>query len=214
MYATDPRLASNQQILKLVTDLRGGSLGTLGAVALFGVMILVFSIGEGFVPPGWGFPVGNDGWLAGTGDRYRPSPSGTSREITRPSTMPHQEFVDLTPQERRNLPHANDKRITHEGRPELVVGFWQAKEKVGDHGAVHNLPYTLKAKSRTKTVKSDENTLQMMESLVDMPNRNNIKWIEDGTYQGNTDREFAAIHVYDVDQRIIAVYNKERLSHF
>jgi hypothetical protein len=55
IYATDPRLASNQQILKLVKDLRGGSWGLVGTAALLGFMILIFSIGEGFVPnPGWG----------------------------------------------------------------------------------------------------------------------------------------------------------------
>jgi hypothetical protein len=55
IYATDPRLASNQQILKLVKDLRGGSWGLVGTAALLGFMILILSIGEGFVPnPGWG----------------------------------------------------------------------------------------------------------------------------------------------------------------
>ena len=34
IYATDPRLASNQQILKLVKDLRGGSWGLVGTAAL------------------------------------------------------------------------------------------------------------------------------------------------------------------------------------
>jgi hypothetical protein len=49
IYATDPRLASNQQIFRLVNDLRGGSWGLLAAAALLGFMILIFSIGEGFV---------------------------------------------------------------------------------------------------------------------------------------------------------------------
>ena len=48
----------------------------------------------------------------------------------------------------------------------------------------------------------------MMRSIVDMPNRNNVIWFEDGTYQGGTDREFEAIHIYDVDKRIIAVFKK------
>jgi hypothetical protein len=47
-----------------------------------------------------------------------------------------------------------------------------------------------------------------MESIVDMPNRKNVKWFEDGTYQGGTSREFEAIHIYDPDKRIIAVFKK------
>ena len=58
IYATDPR--SNQQILNLVKDLRGGSWsGLVGSVAFLGFVILMLAIGEGFVPnpdPGWGLP--------------------------------------------------------------------------------------------------------------------------------------------------------------
>jgi hypothetical protein len=58
MYLTDPRLSSNQQVLGLVKDLRGGSLGLIGTVAYLVVIILIFSMSEGFVPhpvdPGWG----------------------------------------------------------------------------------------------------------------------------------------------------------------
>lgn len=122
--------------------------------------------------------------------------------------MPHEEFGGLTKSERRNLPHSNDMKIIHEGRPELVVGFYQSKYKVDDHGAVHNLPYTIKANGGTKTDKTDENVLKMMQSIVDMLNRDNVKWFEDGTYQGGTDREFEAIQIYDVKNRVIAVFNK------
>ena len=38
-----------------------------------------------------------------------------------------------------------------------------------------------------------------MRSIVDMPNRDNVRWFEDGTYQGGTDRGFEAIHIYDLD---------------
>jgi hypothetical protein len=104
--------------------------------------------------------------------------------ITRPTAMPHQEFVGLTQEERRALPHSNDMKIIHE----LKVGFWQSKFKVGDHGAIHDLPYTIKDNGGTKTEKTDDNALKMMRSIVDMPNRDNVKWIEDGTSQGGTDR--------------------------
>ena len=58
MYLTDPRLSSNQQVLELVKELRGGSWGLVGTAAFLGLIILIFSMGEGFVPnnpnPGWG----------------------------------------------------------------------------------------------------------------------------------------------------------------
>jgi hypothetical protein len=58
MYLTDPRLSSNQQVLGLIKDLRGGSLGLIGTAAFLVVIILIFSVSGGFVPhpvdPGWG----------------------------------------------------------------------------------------------------------------------------------------------------------------
>ena len=60
----------------------------------------------------------------------------------------------------------------------------------------------------TRTEKTDENALKMMRSIVNMPNRDNVRWFEDGTYQGGTDREFEAIHIYDLDKQVIAVFKK------
>lgn len=57
IYATDPRLSSNQQVLKIIKDLRGGN---LEVVILVGAIILILSLSQGasFVPnnqnPGWG----------------------------------------------------------------------------------------------------------------------------------------------------------------
>lgn len=44
-----------------------------------------------------------------------------------------------------------------------------------------------------------------MGSIVDMPNRNNVEWFKNGIYQGNTDLEFEAIHIYDLDKLEISV---------
>ena len=134
--------------------------------------------------------------------------TGSTLTITRPTAMPHQEFVGLTKEERRQLPHPNDMTTNHEGYPKLEVGFWQSKFKVGDHGAVHDLPYTVKDNGGTKTEKTDDNALKMMRSIVDMPNRDNVRCFEDGTYQRGTDREFEAIHIYDLDKQVIAVFKK------
>ena len=58
MYLTDAKISSNQEVLKLVKELRGGSWGLVGTAAVLGLIILIFSMGEGFVPnnlnPGWG----------------------------------------------------------------------------------------------------------------------------------------------------------------
>ncbi len=225
MYLTDPRLSSNQEVLKLVKELRGGSWGLVGTAALLGLIILIFSMGEGFVPnnpnPGWGLDRPNPFQPPTAEHRYPPAYDlffprrtpgcprpGSTLQINRPTAMPHEEFVGLTKEERRALPHSNDMKIIDEGRPELEVGFWQSKFKVGDHGAVHDLPYTVKANGGTKTEKTDDNAFKMMRSIVDMPNRDNVRWFEDGTYQGGTDRGFEAIHIYDLDKKVIAVFKK------
>lgn len=99
-------------------------------------------------------------------------------------------------------------KITCEGYPELNVSFYQSKWKVGKHGAIHGLPYTIKENRGTKTEKTNDNALKMMRSIVNMPNRNNVRWFENGTYQGNTNRSFEAIHIYDLDEEVIAVFKK------
>jgi hypothetical protein len=58
MYLTDPRLSSNQQILELVKELRGGSWSLVGTAAFLGLIILIFSMGEDFVQNNL-----NLGWL-------------------------------------------------------------------------------------------------------------------------------------------------------
>lgn len=49
MHLTDPRVSSNQEVLKLVKELRGESWSLLGTAALVGLIVLIFSMGEGFV---------------------------------------------------------------------------------------------------------------------------------------------------------------------
>ena len=204
----------NDQLLK---KLRGGDLSANLTIIAVGVVVYVMcqlsgvdafaiynQIGK------WNAPTVDPGF--GLNPTYGKTPSrpgtGSTLAITRPTAMPHQEFVGLTKEERRQLPHPNDMIINHEGYPELGVGFWQSKLKVGDHGAVHGLPYTVKTNDGTKTEKTDDNTLKMMRSVVDMPNRDNVRWFEDGTYQGGTDRGFEAIHIYDLDKQVIGVFKK------
>lgn len=137
--------------------------------------------------------------------------TGSTLEITRPTAMPHQEFTDLTKEERRQLPHHYDKIIDIEGHPLLQVRFWQSRFKVVDHGALHGLPYSVTNNGGTKTEKSDDNALAMMKSIEDMPDRPKAIWFDqdDVTYQRGTDREFPAVYILDDDTKVVAVFNKE-----
>lgn len=76
MYLNDPRISSNQEVLKLVKELRGGSWGILGTAAFLGLIIWIFSIGEGFVPnnlnPGQGLDRPNPFQPPAAEHRYPP----------------------------------------------------------------------------------------------------------------------------------------------
>ena len=58
MYLTDPIISSNQEVLKLVKELRGGSWGLIETAVVVGLIILILSMGEAFIPTnpnlGWG----------------------------------------------------------------------------------------------------------------------------------------------------------------
>jgi hypothetical protein len=137
--------------------------------------------------------------------------TGSTLQITRPTATPHQEFDGLTKEERHQVPHHHDKIIDVEGHPQLRVGFWQSRYKVPDHGALHGLPYSVKNNSGTKTEKSDDTALAMMQSIEDMSHRPNAMWFDqdDVIYQGGTDREFPAVYILDNDTKVIAVFNKQ-----
>ena len=89
--------------------------------------------------------------------------TGSTLQITRPTAMPHH----------------HDKIIDIEGHQLLLVGFWQSRFKVADHGTVHGLPYSVKNNGGTKTEKSDDNVLAIMQSIEDMPHRPNAIWFDE-----------------------------------
>jgi hypothetical protein len=214
IYMMDERFLKTSEVSKLINKIRGGSL--IEAVAALVVIVVIWQIVgvriEGFVlpNPGWGVDRPNPFQPAGGHLRYPPVP-GSALEITRPTAMPHQEFVGLTKEERRQVPHPYDKIIHVEGHPRLRVGFWQSRYKVPDHGALHGLPYSVKNNGGTKTEKSDDTALAMMQSIEDMPHRPNAIWFDqdDVTYQGGTDREFPAVYIFDDDTKVVAVFNKQ-----
>jgi hypothetical protein len=76
MYLNDPRISSNQEVLKLVKELRVGSWGLLGTAAFLGLIILIFSMEEGFVPNnlnlGWGLERSNRFQPPASDHRYPP----------------------------------------------------------------------------------------------------------------------------------------------
>jgi hypothetical protein len=137
--------------------------------------------------------------------------SGSTLQITRPTAMPHQEFDGLTKEDRRQVPHHHDKIIDVEGHPRLRVGFWQSRYKVPDHGSLHGLLYSVKNNGGTKTEKSDDTALAMMQSIEDMPHRPNAIWFDqdEAIYQGGTDRAFPAVYIFDDDTKVVAVFNKQ-----
>jgi hypothetical protein len=151
----------------------------------------------------------------GLNPTYRKTPSrprtGSALEITRPTAMPHPEFVGLTKEHKRQVHHHHDRIIHVEGHPQLRIGFWQCRFKVLKHGAIHGLPYNRKENGSTRTEKSDDNALVMIQSIEDMPHRPNAVWFDqdDVTYQGGTDRGFPAVYIFDEDTKIAAVFNKQ-----
>ena len=47
----------------------------------------------------------------------------------------------------------------------------------------------------------------MRDSLVDMPNNQDIIWYTDGQYQGETQRGCDSVNLFDPDRNLTAVYH-------
>jgi hypothetical protein len=133
------------------------------------------------------------------------SQPGPSLQMQRPSSVPHQEYVGMTKEERRNLPDPRDGFIDVEGHPKLTARYGQVKYKTPDHGDIHGLPTNEKG----KTPKTEANTLSLRDSLLNMPNRKNIIWFDNGGYQKGTKRGYDSVNLYDKDKRVIAIYKKQ-----
>ena len=197
----------------MINDLRGGVNLTEAAWLLIIILILQQQ-SVGFQPVRQPPPPPHRQLFGGTLSLPRNnyfSNSGrqsTSLQMDRPSAMTHQEFTSLTKEQRRNLPHPKDRFMNVEGHQDLVVRRGQAQFKVKKHGEVHDLPYTLIDNGAKKTLRTEENTDAFMDSITEMPNRTNIQWFDNGTYQGGTKRGYPAVHIYDKDKRVIAVFKK------
>lgn len=65
------------------------------------------------------------------------------------------------------------------------------------------------SKFQGKTPKIEKNAIALRDSIVNMPNRKNIIWFDDGMYQGGTERGYDSVHIYDRETRVIAVFKKQ-----
>lgn len=137
--------------------------------------------------------------------------------MKRPSAMPHDDFVSLSKSKKRNVPNIEDRIILKENEITLIVRFNQALYKVDDHGCVHELSYEVLESGATKTEKSEENTLKMMDSIEamvgqavkdgDIEKDSIIRW--DGTFQGGTNRQYPAIHIIEPETRRIVTFRQD-----
>ena len=90
------------------------------------------------------------------------------------------------------------------GHPPLVAKYGQVEFKTSDHGKVHGLPIDEKG----RTPKTGANALALRDSIVNMPNRKNTIWFDNGMYQGGTMRGYDSVNLYDPDTDVIAVFRK------
>ena len=151
------------------------------------------------------------GWLTGKYNSKNVGPSGsrptTSLKMKKPVSMSQQEYCGMTKSERRQLPDplGRDRFINLDGHPQLVLRFNQVEFKTPKHGKDHGLPVD----SNGKTPKTESNAIALADSLVDMPNRENIVLYPDGQYQGGTARGCKCFNLFDEDTNVLAVYKKQ-----
>ena len=118
--------------------------------------------------------------------------------------MPQQEYSALMKLQKRQLPdpQGRDGLIIVGNYPQLDLRFNQVEYKTSKHGVAHGLCVD----SNGKTPKSE--AISLRNSLLDMPNRPNIKQFSNGQYQGGTPKSCDSINLFDLDTNLIAVYKK------
>lgn len=198
------------EIHRVIHDLRGGVNLTEAAWLLITIWMLNQQ-SMGFQPVRQAPPPPHHQLFGGTSklppknDFSKSNQAGASLQMERPSAMPHQDFTALTKEEKRNLPDHRDGFIDVEGHPKLTVRYGQVNFKVPKHGHIHSLSVN----ANGKTPKTEKNTLALRDSLVKMPEREGIRWFDNGGYQKGTERGYASINVYHKKERVIAIYKKQ-----
>ena len=198
-------------------EIRGGDIGDLAAIFAFVIFVNWYDslFTEGFqqVPLPHMDPFG---WMSGKYDRKVLPPTGseptvglptTGLEMEKPALMPQPEYSALTKSEKRMLadPKGRDGVIQKNGYPRLDLRYNQIEYKTPKHGPDHNLPVDDKG----KTPKTEANVLALRDSLLNMPNAENVIWYTEGQYQGGTPDDREAVNLYDPQKKLIAVYTKQ-----
>ena len=98
-----------------------------------------------------------------------------------------------------------DGYIDVEGHPKLIVRYGQVYFKTPKHGSIYGLP----TDENGKTPKTEQNALDLRDSLVEMSNREGSIFFDNGGYQKGTDRGYDSVNIYDKNERVIAVYKKQ-----
>lgn len=190
VYVIDDRflkIFGNPKLINQINEIRGGDWTVTAADSLtIFAMCQIMGVVDDFV---LNHPNLNHGYRVDRPNPYKyprfydsvfPSkkPSSSTLQVDRPTSMPNQKFVDLTPQQKRDWLHCYDKIIDVEGPSPLPIGFDQSQFKVADHGDIHGLLYTVKNNGGTKTNRSEDNTLSMMNSLEDMAYKLEVLWFD------------------------------------
>jgi len=198
------------EIHRVVHDLRGGMNSTEVAWLLITIWMLQQQ-SVGFQPVRQAPPPPHRHLFGGTSNSPRnnyfskSSQPGPSVQMQTPSSVPHPEYVQMTKEQRRNLPDARDRFIDVEGHPKLTVRYGQVIFKTPDHGDIHGLP----TNENGKTPKTEQNALALQDSLVKMPEREDIIWFDNGGYQKGTNRGYDSVNLYDPKARVIGIYKKQ-----
>jgi hypothetical protein len=201
----------NEQLLK---KLRAGDLASNITVVAVGIIVYIMCQLSGvdafaiFNEMGkWNAPTVDTGFGLNPDDVSKVSRPQTVLQMERPSAMPQQYYSSLTKSERRQLadPLGRDGSIEVDSYPRLDLRYNQVEFKTPKHGPDHGLPED----SKGKTPKTEANALALRDSLIDMANKPNVIWYEEGMYQGGTPRGCNCINLFDPETNLIAVYQKQ-----
>ena len=135
---------------------------------------------------------------------YNDGASSTRHQMRKPPTISQDEYSALSKAERRRLPDSRDKTIEIPNRPKLDVGYNQVHYKVKKHGKSHGLPVN----SQGKVAKTEANSLALRDSIVEIANDSKTLWYTDGQYQGGTSRSYLTINLYNINRRLIIIFEK------
>jgi hypothetical protein len=207
-YSLVPQYSYSQNT---INELRAGDSRVKEAAWLLITIWMLQQRSVGFQPVRQAPPPPHHQLFGGTSSSLRKnyfsksSQPSASLQMERPSSIPHQDFTALTKEERRNLPDPRDGFIDLEGHPKLIARYGQVKFKTPDHGKVHGLAVDEKG----RTPKTEKNALALRDSILNMPNRKNIIWFDNGMYQGGTDRDYDSVNLFDKETNTIAVFRKD-----